>query len=378
MSELLYRIALTKIQGIGAITAKQLVKRAGSATKVFQSSQKELLKITGIATAKQILTQEVMDWTNKELEFVDKNQIKVYFFDDEAYPNRLKMVHDAPFVLYAQGNMDLNVERVVAIVGTRSPTHRGIEVCESLIDGLKKYNPLIISGLAYGIDIAAHRQAVAVGLPTVGVMGNGLRRIYPREHQDFTHKMLEMGGLLTEFPHDQDPDREHFPMRNRIIASLCDALVVIESARKGGSMISALYANDYHKEVFAIPGRVGDTYSAGCNHLIKTHKANILESAADIGYIMGWETTVENGETPVVTTKSTRKGVQPPLFISQLSAPEQHILDLLQNADSLSTDQLLKETGVTYSQMAGILLSMEMNGLIRALPGKRYAKIANT
>jgi DNA processing protein len=376
MSELLYRIALTKIQGIGAITAKQLVKRAGSATKVFQSSQKELLKITGIATAKQILTQEVMDWTSKELEFIDKNQIKVYFFDDEDYPNRLKRVHDAPFVLYAQGNMDLNVERVVAIVGTRSPTTRGIEVCESLVEGLKKYNPLIISGLAYGIDITAHRQAVAIGLPTVGVMGNGLQRIYPREHQSFTQKMLETGGLLTEFPHDQDPDREHFPMRNRIIASLCDALVVVESAKKGGSMISALYANDYHKEVFAIPGRVGDTYSAGCNHLIKTHKANILESAADIGYIMGWEEPIQTeAETPVMVAKPARKGVQPPLFTSHLSAPEQHVLDLLQNTESLSTDSLLKETGVTYSQMAGLLLSLEMNGLIRALPGKRYTKL---
>jgi DNA processing protein len=379
MSELLYRIALTKIQGIGAITAKQLVKRAGSATQVFQSSQKELLKMTGIATTKQILNQSVMDWTNKELEFIDKNQIKVYFFDDEHYPNRLKTVHDAPFVLYGQGNMDLNAERVVAIVGTRSPTTRGIEVCESLVNGLKKYNPMIISGLAYGIDITAHRQAVEIGLSTVAVMGNGLRRIYPREHQDFTQKMLETGGLLTEYPHDQDPDREHFPMRNRIIASLCDALVVVESARKGGSMISALYANDYHKDVFAIPGRVGDTYSLGCNHLIKTHKANILESAADIGYVMGWDEPVEsNTETPPITTKLVRKGIQPPLFTSHLTAPEQHILDLLQISETLTSDQLLKETGVTYSQMAGILLTLEMNGLIRSLPGKRYSKVANT
>jgi DNA processing protein len=378
MSELLYRIALTKIQGIGAITAKQLVKRAGSATKVFQSSQKELLQMTGIVTTKQILNQSVMDWTNKELEFIDKNQIKVYFFDDEHFPNRLKTVHDAPFVLYGQGNMDLNVDRVVAIVGTRSPTTRGIEICESLVKGLKKYNPLIISGLAYGIDITAHRQAVEMGLQTVGVMGNGLRRIYPREHQKFTEQMLEMGGLLTEFPHDQDPEREHFPMRNRIIASLCDALVVVESARKGGSMISALYANDYHKDVFAIPGRVGDTYSAGCNHLIKTHKANILESAADISYILGWEEPMESGaETPgavAKVAKSARKGVQPPLFTSHLTAPEQHVLDLLQTTESLSSDQLMKEIGVTYSQLAGILLSMELNGLIRALPGKRYTK----
>jgi DNA processing protein len=376
MSEQLYRIALTKIQGIGAITAKQLVKRAGSATAVFQSSQKELLKMTGIATAKQILNQSVMDWTNKELEFIDKNQIKVYFFDEEYYPNRLKRVHDAPFVLYGQGNMDLNTQRIVAIVGTRSPTRCGLEICESLVEGLKKYNPLIISGLAYGIDITAHRKAVEMGLPTVAVMGNGLRRIYPREHEDFTKKMLETGGLLTEFPHDQDPDREHFPMRNRIIAGLCDALIVVESARKGGSMISALYANDYHKDVFAIPGRVGDLNSMGCNHLIKTHKANILESAADIGYVMGWDEPIEsNAETPTTVAKAARKGVQPPLFTSHLTAPEQHILNLLQVSETLTSDQLLKETGVTYSQMAGLLLTLEMNGLVRALPGKRYAKI---
>jgi DNA processing protein len=168
-------------------------------------------------------------------------------------------------------------------------------------------------------------------------------------------------------------------MRNRIIAGLCDALVVVESARKGGSMISALYANDYHKDVFAIPGRVGDTFSAGCNHLIKTHKANILESAADIGYVMGWDEPVEsNAETPTIVAKTGRKVVQPPLFTSHLTAPEQHILNLLQATETLTTDQLLKETGVTYSQMAGILLTMEMNGFIRALPGKRYAKTANT
>ena len=374
MSELLHRIALTKIQGIGAITAKQLVKRAGSATAVFQSSQKELLKMTGISTAKQILNQSVMDWTNKELEFMEKNQIKVYFFDDEDYPNRLKSVHDAPFVLYGQGNMDLNAARVVAIVGTRSPTKRGVELCESLVNGLKKYNPLIISGLAYGIDITAHRQAVEMGLATVGVMGNGLRRIYPREHEDFTKKMLETGGLLTEYPHDQDPDREHFPMRNRIIASLCDALVVVESARKGGSMISALYANDYHKDVFAIPGRVGDVNSMGCNFLIKTHKASILESAADIGYVMGWDDPLEPSVEATTVSKTSRKGIQPPLFTSHLTAPEQHILNLLQISETLTSDQLLKETGVTYSQLAGILLAMEMNGLVRALPGKRYSK----
>jgi DNA processing protein len=360
MSELYYRVALTKVRGIGAITARQLVTRAGSAEDVFRMSKAGLLKITGQAVVKELFAQRhVLTWAEKELNFIAQQNIKVYFFDQPDYPQHLLALKDAPFVLYVRGNVDFNPEKIIGIVGTRSPTHHGLHACENIVEGLLKYNPVIISGLAYGIDITAHRKAVEVGLATTAVMGSGLQRVYPSEHTDFTKKMLATGGLITEYPSDQDPDREHFPQRNRIIAGLCDALVVIESARKGGSMISAQYAHDYNKEVFAVPGRLTDKLSSGCNYLIKTHKAVIIETAADIAYLLGWETA-----KPLQSIVQTpKKPVQPPLFTSHLTDLEKQILE-----------KLLELVNCSTTQLAAALLSLELAGFIQPLVGKRVAK----
>ncbi|MCB0580885.1 MAG: DNA-processing protein DprA, partial [Phaeodactylibacter sp.] len=257
---------------------------------------------------------------------------------------------------------DLNAERIVAIVGTRRPSVHGIHTCEELVEGLKPYGVVLISGLAYGIDITAHRKCLALDIPTVGVLGHGLRRIYPAQHQAVARAMAQSGGLLSEYPSYTMPDREHFPMRNRIIAGLCDALIVVETRKKGGSMISAHMANDYNKDVFAVPGRIKDSCSEGCNHLIKCHKAALIEQAADIAYVMRWD------------EPQAQKAIQKQLFV-ELTESEKIVVDLLSQYEAVGIDQLTGTLQVANSQMAGLLLELEFKGVIRALPGKRYVLV---
>ncbi len=361
MENLLYKIAITKIPKVGPVTARNLVSYCGGVEAVFQTKKSDLLKIPGIGpdTSARILNKNVLIEAEKELNFVEKNDVQTFFYLDKDYPQRLKPFQDSPVLLYYQGRSDLNHSKIVSIVGTRTPTALGKAICEEIVEGLSVFNVLIVSGLAYGVDVLTHQKCLDFNIPTIGVLGHGLTQIYPSKHKKIADKMIECGGLLTEFSSEISIEREHFPMRNRIIAGMCDALLVIETAQKGGSMISAHMANNYGKDVFAVPGRLNDKFSQGCNHLIKTHKAALIESAEDLGYIMRWD------------KKSENKSVQKSLFV-ELSEEEQQIVDLLQNVDDLSIDKLSKETRLNSSKMAEIMLDLEFKGIVKTLPGKRY------
>jgi DNA processing protein len=361
MSEdILYKIAITKVPKVGPITAKNLIGYCGSPTAVFKSSKKALMKIPGIGgtIADNILSGKGLELAEKECQYLEKNEVRALFYLDKDYPQRLKRYHDCPAVLYYKGNADLNTKRIIAIVGTRQPSTYGKIQCEALVKSLASFDALIVSGLAFGIDITAHKKSVEMGIPNIGVMGHGMSMIYPAEHQRIAARMITNGGLLTEFTHRTTPEREFFPMRNRIIAGLCDALIVVETAAKGGSMISASMAGEYEKKVFAIPGRIDDQMSVGCNQLIKDGKAKLLEGASDIADVLGWGMSSENGR-------------QQSLFVA-LSEKEQFIVDALSDTRELSIDKLCKNTQIEPGEMASLLLDLEFRGLIKAKPGKRF------
>ena len=361
-NQLLYQIGLTKIPSIGAKNAKLLVSYCGGVEAVFKTSAKDLVKIPGIGakTAKKIAQQTVLKSAEKEIKFIERNNIQPLFYLDKTYPRRLKHYEDCPVMLYFKGKAELNTARIVGIVGTRKPTNRGKAFCEELVEQLREYNVLIISGLAYGIDITAHKKCVDLNIPTIAALGHSLDRIYPSSHRSTAIEMVKNGGLITEFTSGTAPDYMNFPMRNRIIAGMCDALIVVETAKKGGSIITANQANDYNKDVFAVPGRIKDKYSEGCNHLIKIHKAALLESAADIAYIMQWE-----------AEKEKEKGIQRHLFV-ELEAIERQIVELLQNTESLDVDTIAFKMQLVVSDLSAWLLTLELKGIIKALPGKRY------
>lgn len=359
--ELLYKIALTLIPHVGAVTGKNLISYCGSVKAVFESSKKALLKIPGIGieTANSIVKQDVLSLAEMEMRFLEEHDVSAYYYLDANYPSRLKHLPDAPILLYFKGNANLEAERTVGIIGTRKPTATGKLICEEFVEELKSYNVSIISGLAFGIDITAHKKCVATKIPTIGVLGHGLGTIYPSSHKKVAQQMLEQGGLLTEFAHTFGPDGPHFPMRNRVVAGLCDALVIIETPRRGGSMITANFANQYHKDVFAFPGRIKDKESEGCNLLIKSHKAALLEGAKDLAYVMQWG------------AKKRKREVQKSLFV-ELNSNQKKIVDLLKQAEQLSIDQMSASVTLTNSEMAGELLDLELKGVIKSLPGKRY------
>lgn len=363
MSELLYRVALTKIPKVGAVTAKNLISHCGSAEAVFKANKKLLLSVpnVGAAVADSILTQNVLKWAEKEIQFIEKNAIKVLFHTDADYPHRLQAEHDCPVLLYYKGAANLNQARILGMVGTRKPSAYGMRMTEEITEGLMQYNALIVSGLAFGVDVTTHRKCLELSIPTVGIMGSGLQRIYPTQHHDTAKRMCEIGGLLTEYPSDEDPDREHFPMRNRIIAGMTDALIVVETEEQGGSMITVNMALAYGKDVFTVPGRVGDKMSRGCNSLIKNGKAHLIESAADFAKIMRWD-ELDN-----------HKGIQSQLFL-ELTDNEHLIVDILKQSDGGTLiDAISFQSQLSHSMIAGLLLQLEFKGMIRSLPGKRYA-----
>ncbi len=364
MSDLLYKIAITKIPGVGAVTARQLIAWCGGVKKVFETPKKELLRIQGIGavTADAILNKSFFLEAENEILFIEKNEIKTYFFLDKNYPRRLTHFHDAPLLLYYKGNADLNHYRTVGIVGTRKPSEWGKAHCEEIVEELKEYDVQIISGLAHGIDVTAHKKSIATKIPTIACLGHGLHMVYPARHRSIAKNMVLNGGLLSEFSSTQQPDAPHFPMRNRIIAGLSDALIVVETAKRGGSMITAEIANAYNKDVFAVPGRVKDPNSLGCNLLIKSHKANLLESAKDIAYIMRWEKGKE------------KMNLQRKLFVD-LNEQEMKVVDSLKLKESEGIDLISYETGFSQGELAVLLLDLEFKGLVKSLPGKRYMLI---
>ncbi len=359
-----YEIALTFIPGIGDITGKKLVAYCGGPDRIFTSGRQELyrIKALGRVVVDKLLSgrDAALRRAEKELAFIERYKIGTRFFLDKQYPWRLANCPDGPMMIYYKGTADLNAERIVGVVGTRKATGYGREVCSGLIRGLTETGAVVVSGLAFGIDSCAHRNALALTVPTIGVLGHGLDRIYPFQHKSLAEKMIRNGGLLTDFPSGTEPDRENFPKRNRIIAGLCDALIVIEAAEKGGALITADIANSYNRDVFAVPGRITDEYSRGCNRYIRLNKAALAETAEDIKYLMGWD---------IYRPKSS---CHPQLPFASLTEEEERIMTLLRQHHEAGIDILISETGISSSKMARLLLNLEFNGFIRSMPGKRY------
>ena len=365
--EKLYRLALNFVPGIGCVHAKHLISYCGSAKAVFQASKGKLKNIPGIGlrvTEAFSDKDEYLRLAAEEYEKASKEQVNILHFTDKAYPDRLKRVMDAPAILYFKGNADLNDKKCVAIVGTREATEYGREAVEMIIDGLAGHNALIISGLAYGIDIHAHKTALKRNLPTIGVMASGINIIYPAVHRSTARRMEENGGLVTEYAFNEKPDAHCFPARNRIIAGMSDAVIVVEAARRGGALITAEIANSYHRDVFAVPGDFERSHSKGCNNLIRSHKAHILTEIADLEYVMNWDPADEN-KSPA--TESYDR--------SDFSDEETRIIDALihhsVNREAL-IDDLSWKSQIPVNRLASLLLTLEFKGVVKSLPGKKF------
>lgn len=364
--EQIYSIALTMVPGIGHIGAKHLIDGMGNAVDVFRLRKEISERIPEVSqrVIEALDCPQAVLRAEQEYEFIRKNRISCLSFHDEAYPSRLRECEDAPVVLFFKGNADLNSLHILNMVGTRNATDYGTQICASFLRDLKALCPdvLVVSGLAYGIDIHAHREALANELPTVGVLAHGLDRIYPHVHRKTAVDMLEKGGLLTEFLSGTNPDRHNFISRNRIVAGMCDATIVIESAEKGGSLITAELAEGYHRDCFAFPGRMSDEYSKGCNRLIRDNKASLLLSAEDFVQAMGWN---------MQTTLSEKVSVQRSLFI-ELSEEEQKIVAILEKLGNLQINSLVVEADIPVNKMTALLFELEMKGVIRVLAGGMY------
>ena len=361
--QLKYRIALTLVPGIGSVVAKNLVSYCGSVETVFRRKKYQLEKIPGIGTerAEAILNQNVFARAEEEVLFIRKHKIKTFFYLDTDYPARLKNCDDSPVLLFLKGDVDLNAPRIIALVGTRNATGYGKQVTEMLTEGFSKYHATVVSGLAYGIDIIAHKEALKNKLPTVGVLAHGLDRIYPASHKPVAEKMIRQGGVLTEFISKTNPDRENFPSRNRIVAGMTDATIVIESAVKGGALITAEIANSYNRDVFAIPGKVGEKYSAGCHELIRLNKAMLIESADQVAEMLNWNDDVSK--------KPQNNQLK---FFHELKAEEKILVSILQQNGKQDIDHLTIQSNMPMSKVSSALLHLEFAGVLRSLPGKVY------
>ena len=361
----LAQIALHFIPGVGHMLVKQLVSYAGSAEAVFQLPKSKLLRIPGIGpvTAESIGKGKPIQRAESEFNRCEQYGTRIILYNDKAFPEKLRHINDAPSLLYVKGNTDLNPPKTIAIVGTRKATAYGKKMTDQLIEQLAAHQPLIVSGLAYGIDIQAHKAALKHNLPTIGVLASGVNVIYPSVHRDIANKMLNNGALISENPLDSKPDAPKFPARNRIIAGMADAVIVIEAAAKGGALITAEIANDYNRDVFALPGGVDQEFSAGCNMLIKTNRAHLLQSASDIEYIMNWDSDEAELRKPV-------------LDLSTLSKDEAMIMNELQkHRQPIMIDNLSWQTEIPVNKLASILLSLEFKGLVSSLPGKKYGAL---
>jgi len=365
ISELYFTLALLQVEGVGDIVAKKLINYCGSAEKVFDTKKNRLLSIDGIGEIllKNLSDKSVFKLAQQEIDFVEQEKIAFHSFLDEKYPDRLKHCIDGPPIIFSSGNIDLQAKRIISIVGTRKITSYGSEFCKKLIEDLAPLNPVIVSGFAYGVDIMAHQVAMEHNLQTIGVLAHGLNQVYPKTHKKYISKMEQNGGFLTEFWSISNPEKENFVKRNRIVAGMSEATIVIESADRGGSLITATLANDYNRDVFAVPGRITDKYSQGCNNLIKTQRAHLLSSAADLVYILNWE--LENKKT---------KTIQKQLFVS-LENEEQKVYDYLVQKGKELMDIIALECEFPIYQLSSILLNMELKGVVRPLPGKLFEAI---
>lgn len=363
-SELIYVLALQHIPNLGDSTAKKLVRHLGSAEAILKEKSRNLLKIDGIGLHKiRDFNPEIhLAAAEEELQFIRDNQINTHYFQEKNYPEKLKHCIDGPVLLFSQGNINLVDQRIISVVGTRKITTQGIAFCEKFIEELSPLNPVIVSGFAYGVDITAQKAAMEHDLQTIGCLAHGLNQIYPKVHEKFVRPVEKNGGFFTDFWSTDIFDRNNFLKRNRIIAGLSEATVVIESAEKGGSLVTADIANSYNREIFAVPGRPIDRYSKGCNNLIKSQKAHLLSSAADLVYLLNWE------------LEKPPKTVQKQLFV-ELEPDEKSIFSFLKEREKAQLDSIALNCGFPTFKTAGILLNLELKGVIRPLPGKLFELI---
>ena len=364
-TELFHTLALLRVEGVGDIVAKKLINHCGSAENVFKTKALQLKGIDGIGEVllRKLKNKTVFEKAEQELRFIEKENIKVLYFQNDDYPDRLKHCIDSPVLLFASGAMNFENGKMISIVGTRQITSYGTEFTKKFVEDLAIFNPIIVSGFAYGVDIVAHQAAMENNLQTIGVLAHGLNQIYPKSHKKYVAKMEQNGGFLTEFWSNSNPDKENFVRRNRIVAGMSEATIVIESAEKGGSLITANIANDYSRDVFAVPGRTSDKYSQGCNDLIKTQRANLLTSAADLVYCLNWELKLKEA-----------KSIQKQLFVS-LDYEEQKIYDYLQKTGKQLLDIIALECDFPIFKISSILLNMELKGVVRPLPGKLFEAV---
>ena len=367
--QLLYNIALTRIGHFSLASALHLYRTLGSGEEIFlhRNEAQDILP-----DCSPRLIDNLKDWSEPlkraevELEFCRNNNIRVLCLGDDNYPKRLEDCADAPLVMYYKGNANLNQSRVINIIGTRHCTTYGADFIRRFIHDLKALCPevLVVSGLAYGVDINAHQQALAVGYETVGVVAHGLDYLYPAAHKDVAREMVNHGGLLTEFMTCTNADKGNFVRRNRIVAGMSDACILIESAAHGGGMITAGIAFDYGREVFALPGRVGDHFSEGCNNAIRENKAILLTSVEDFVKAMGWE-------DDALRIEAQKKGIERQLF-PDLSPEQQRIVDVLTKSNDLQLNQLSAKAGIPIGDITSILFQMEMMGVVKPMAGGNY------
>ncbi len=359
---LIYRIALSLLNGIGPVNARNLLSYCGGLKEIFQWPAEKFLRIPGIGKgiAGNLNRNQALSRAEDEVKFIKKNNIKALFYLDPDYPQRLKHCNDSPVIIYSKTSITLNQNRTLSIVGTRKATEYGKMIVQQIVEELTDYNVIIISGLAYGIDYHAHHEALRNNIPTLAVLGHSLDRIYPAVHSNLAKKMLLNGGLVSEYPSGTKPDRENFPQRNRIIAGLSDVVIVVESNLRGGAVITAIIANSYNRDVYAVPGNINHDYSKGCNQLIVQNRAVLFSSVKQLADDMGWnESNTSNG------TKQTVLPVD-------LTKEEQIILSVLSKSESKAIDRIVLDTAMSTSKVSANLLELEFKGLVITMPGKHF------
>lgn len=363
--ELIATLRLQHVPNIGDVIAKRLIAQCGSPSAIFEAKRDHLLQMDGIGThtIKHLFDAEHLEAAKKEYLFITSNDIAWTYFQDADYPYYLKHCIDSPILLFRKGNINLEGRKVISVVGTRQITSYGSAFCERFIADIAPLNPIIVSGFAYGVDICIQREAIKQGLQTIGCLAHGLNQIYPKTHAKYQADVYSNGGFYTEFWSTSKPERENFLKRNRIIAGMSEATLVVESAEKGGSLVTADIANSYNRDVFAVPGRTSDTYSLGCNNLIKQQKAHMLTSAADLIYLLDWD--LEDIKT---------KTIQKQLFVD-LDEIEQTIYTYLQQNGKQVLDSVALSCNIPIFKTSSTLLAMEMKGVIRPLPGKLFEAI---
>jgi DNA processing protein len=367
--ELLYKLSLTLIHNIGPVQAKILLQQFEPA-EIFKAKRSWLEKIEGIGSIRANSIKDFNDFktAEEEITFIEKYKIKALFLTDDEYPKRLLNCYDSPTILYYKGDADLNVSKIIAVIGTRNHTEYGKQLTEKLIADLAALNVTVVSGLAYGIDAIGHKSALKNNLPTIGVLAHGLDQVYPPQHAGLAKDMIKNnGGLLTEFRSKSKPDKHNFPTRNRIVAGMSDATIVIETGIKGGSMITAELANSYNKDVFAFPGKVTDSKSGGCNYLIKSNKAVLLTDAQELIELMGWEEVSRQSAPDSYRDRSQRQ-----LFI-ELSNEEKIIVEILKEKEAAHIDEINLRSGLSSGTVAAAILNLELQNVVLSQPGKRYS-----